>query len=124
MVHPSDDNGDLMGASGGGGEHDGQLPLPATAPLLGPNGALIYTTSDGRQVIVCDDPSLARRPELLEAFQALRAGAPELKEVERAAERWIEVAERCGLQRELALALVIERLKRQSEDSPDRGRHG
>ncbi|MCP9914890.1 hypothetical protein [Cyanobium sp. ATX 6F1] len=89
---------------------DDDLPLPATAPLLGPDGALIYTTSDGRQVIVCDDPSLAGRPELIEAFQALRAGAPELEAVGQAAERWIAVAERYGVNRELALALLLERL--------------
>jgi hypothetical protein len=93
---------------------DDDLPLPATAPLLGPDGALIYTTSDGRQVIVCDDPSLVGRPELMEAFQALRAGAPELEEVGRAAERWIAVAERYGVSRELGLALLLERLRGQT----------
>jgi hypothetical protein len=110
MVHPSDDGRE-------------EVPLPATAPLLGPDGSLIYTTSDGRQVIVCDDPSLAQRPELLEAFPALRAGAQELDQAGRAAEEWITVAARCGVPRELALRLLVTRLRLHSDGAAGDG-HG
>lgn len=108
MVHPRDDGRE-------------ELPLPATAPLLGPDGSLIYTTSDGRQVIVCDDPSLAGTPELVEAFQALRAGAPELEVARQAVEAWISVVARFGLSRELSLRLLMANLRLRSDGSAGDG---
>jgi hypothetical protein len=108
MDHPSDDGRE-------------EVPLPATAPLLGPDGTLIYTTSDGRQVIVCDDPSLAGTPELVEAFQALRAGAPELEVARQAAEEWLSVVARFGLSRELSLRLLMAHLRLHGDGSAGDG---
>jgi hypothetical protein len=85
---------------------------PATAPLLGPDGALLYTGSDGRRYIVCAEPSQAGDPQLIEAFDTLRAGAAELDEVVEISRGWIEMAIQRGMSRQQAVRLLLDRLGR------------
>jgi hypothetical protein len=87
------------------------LPIPATAPLRGPEGSLLYTGSDGCQYIIRGEASGPDGDRsLLEAFEALRAGAPQLKTLIEAGREWIEHAMRRGVPRERAARLLIEQL--------------
>lgn len=86
--------------------------IPATAPLQGPDGALLYTGSDGRKYIVCGEPSQAGDPQLIEAFDTLRAGAAELDGVVEISRRWIEMAIGRGMSRQQAVRLLLDHLGR------------
>ncbi len=113
MLLPDDDPaqdpefGDRSGAG---------LAVPATAPLLGPEGSLLYTGSDGRQYIVCGDPSQAEDQELTAAFQALRAGAHELDDLIGAARDWVVAARDAGLSAPAARRTLLGRLREALDD--------
>ncbi len=111
MVPPDDDPADDPGM-----EPDRSFAIPATAPLLGPEGSLLYTGSDGRQYIVCGDPSQAGDQELLEAFHALRSGATELDALIEAVRGWVEAATRQGLSPKAARRTLLWRLQQSLED--------
>jgi hypothetical protein len=90
--------------------------VPATAPLRGPGGSLLYTGSDGRQYIVCGDPSQALDQDLMAAFQALRSGATGLEALIHAAQAWVEEASEQGLPVEVARSTLLSRLRQALDD--------
>ena len=100
-----------------GGDHT--PAIPATAPLLGPDGTLLYTGSDGMQYIVCGEPDAAERARLLGAFEALRAGAGPLDELIKTSRTWRDAACARGLSREQATEVLLGRLRQALNDSPD-----
>lgn len=103
-------------------ERDGADPtpaIPATAPLLGPDGTLLYTGSDGMQYIVCGDPDAAERARLLGAFEALRAGAGPLEELIQASRSWRDAACGRGLSQEQATEVLLGRLRQALGDGAD-----
>jgi hypothetical protein len=83
---------------------------PATAPLRGPRGSLLYGGSDGNQYIVDGGPASPRDAPLPEAFQALRAGAPQLEALSAGCRAWVEGACGQGLSRQQAGALLVGQL--------------
>lgn len=93
--------------------------IPATAPLLGPDGTLLYTGSDGMQYIVCGDPDAAERARLLGAFEALRAGAGPLEELIKASRAWRDAACGRGLSQEQATEVLLGRLRQALGDGAD-----
>jgi hypothetical protein len=93
--------------------------IPATAPLLGPDGTLLYTGSDGMQYIVCGDPDAAERARLLGAFEALRAGAGPLEELIQASRAWRDAACGRGLSQEQATEVLLGRLRQALGDGAD-----
>ncbi len=96
---------------------DEQPAIPATAPLQGPSGSLLYTGSDGRQYIVCGDPGAEGEEELLEAFHALRSGAAQLEELVAAARHWVEAAGARGLSPRAARRTLLWRLRQALSDA-------
>jgi hypothetical protein len=95
---------------------DSSLTVPATAPLRGPEGSLLYTGSDGRQYIVCGDPSQALDQDLMASFQALRSGAPGLEALIQAAQDWVKEASEQGLSPEVARRTLLSRLRQALDD--------
>lgn len=94
--------------------------IPATAPLQGPSGSLLYTGSDGRQYIVCSDPGADGEDELLEAFHTLRSGGAQLEELVAAARHWVEAAGARGLSPHAARRTLLWRLGQAlGESDPD-----
>ncbi len=92
------------------------LTVPATAPLRGPEGSLLYTGIDGRQYIVCGDPAQALDQELMASFQALRSGAQGLEALIRGAQDWVEHASDQGLSPEVARRTLLSRLRQALDD--------
>jgi hypothetical protein len=88
---------------------------PATAPLRGPRGSLLYCGSDGNQYIVDGGPAGPRDAPLPEAFQALRAGAPQLEALTAACRAWVEAVSGQGLSQQQAAALLLEQLAQSLE---------
>ncbi|MCT0198719.1 hypothetical protein KQ313_03335 [Synechococcus sp. CS-1325] len=84
--------------------------LPATAPLRGPRGSLLYSGSDGNQYIVAGGPAHPGDAPLAQAFQALRAGAPELDLLSHRCRQWVEAAGSHGLTQPQAAAVLLGQL--------------
>ncbi|MBC1261422.1 hypothetical protein FQK07_09100 [Synechococcus sp. BSF8S] len=99
-----------------GDEPETSLTVPATAPLRGPEGSLLYTGCDGRQYIVCSDPSQAMDQDLMATFQALRSGAPGLEALIQAARDWVAEASDQGLPPAVARRTLLSRLKQSLEE--------
>jgi len=93
---------------------------PATAPIRGPRGSLLYCGSDGNQYIVHGGPAGPRDAPLPEAFQALRAGAPQLEALTEDCRAWVEAASSQGLSQAGALLLgqLAQSLEVGADDQP------
>ncbi|MCP9884557.1 hypothetical protein KBY97_05385 [Synechococcus sp. ATX 2A4] len=111
---------DLPAGDAPEGERDDRTPpIPATAPLLGPDGTLLYTGSDGMQYIVCGEPDAEERARLLGAFEALRSGAGPLEELIKTSRAWRDAACTRGLSPKQATEVLLGRLRQALSDSPD-----
>ena len=86
------------------------ISLPATAPLRGPRGSLLYSSSDGSQYIIAGGPAQPGDAPLVQSFQALRAGAAELDVLRSQCRTWVEGASRHGLTHEQAAAVLLGQL--------------
>lgn len=87
-----------------------QPTTPATAPLRGPRGSLLYCGSDGNQYIVAGRPAGPRDVPLPLAFQALRSGSVQLEQLTAACRTWVEAAGSQGLNRQQAAAVLLGQL--------------
>jgi hypothetical protein len=83
---------------------------PATAPLRGPRGSLLYSGSDGNQYIVDGGLADPRDAPLPEAFQVLRAGAPQLEALTAGCRAWVDAASGQGLSRQQAASVLLGQL--------------
>jgi len=91
-------------------ESNDRPSTPATAPLRGPRGSLLYSGSDGIQYIVDGGPAGPSDAPLPQAFQALRAGAAELEAITVLCRAWVEAASAQGLNRQQAAAVLLGQL--------------
>lgn len=93
--------------------------IPATAPLRGPGGSLIYSGSDGRQYIVSDTAGGPEQLELARAFDALRGEAAGLQALIHSCRQWVEAATAHGLSPSEATTVLIGQLGQALENGDD-----
>ena len=91
-------------------ESPDQPTTPATAPLRGPRGSLLYCGSDGIQYIVAGSLAGPTDVPLPLAFQALRSGSAQLEQLTAACRSWVEAAGSQGLNRRQAATVLLGQL--------------
>ncbi|NQV10440.1 MAG: hypothetical protein HQ527_04635 [Cyanobacteria bacterium] len=95
--------------------------IPATAPLRGPAGSLIYSGSDGRQYIVSGMAEGPGQLELTKAFDALRGEAAGLRDLINRCQQWVEAASAHGLSRPEAASVLLGQLAQALENGDEPG---